>query len=191
MNLTGFAAPRYLKCAAIRANTMTVGPIVCPPTAFGLSRNFQPEIGMKRVPPGIPFLLVLLWCDNRIAVTEPRDPTLDVLLDLDGQVLVVDPEGGHRVRFVVTRVRASPEKPHAIDYSLTLHGRMANGWSALDNAHPAVRQKRGEPQDHRHTPAKPGHQRTIRPYKYRDAATLVADFWTTVDPVLRERGVIP
>jgi hypothetical protein len=26
-------------------------------------------------------------------VTEPRDPTLDVLVDLDGQVLVVDPEG--------------------------------------------------------------------------------------------------
>jgi len=24
-------------------------------------------------------------------VTKPRDPTLDVLLDLDGQVLVVDP----------------------------------------------------------------------------------------------------
>ncbi len=35
---------------------------------------------------------------------EPRDPTLDVLLDLDGQVFVVDPAGGHWVRFVVTRV---------------------------------------------------------------------------------------
>lgn len=53
---------------------------------------------------------------------EPRDLTLDVLLDLDGQVLVVDPEGGHWVRFVVTRVPASPAKPHGIDYSLTLHG---------------------------------------------------------------------
>ena len=55
-------------------------------------------------------------------MTEPRDPTLDVLLDLDGLVLVVDPEGGHWVRFVVTRVAASPGKPHGIDYSLTLHG---------------------------------------------------------------------
>jgi hypothetical protein len=45
-----------------------------------------------------------------------------VLLDLDGQVLVVDPEGGHWVRFVVTRVPVSPEKSHGIDYSLTLHG---------------------------------------------------------------------
>jgi hypothetical protein len=26
---------------------------------------------------------------------------------------------------------------------------------------------------------------------YRDAATLLADFWATVDAVLRERGVIP
>jgi hypothetical protein len=48
-----------------------------------------------------------------------------VLLDLDGQVLVVDPAGGHWVRFVVTRV------------------------------------------------------------------PLLADFWSTVDAVLRERGVIP
>jgi hypothetical protein len=53
---------------------------------------------------------------------EPRDASLDVLLDLDGQVLVVDPEGGHWVRFVVTQVPVSAEKPHGLDYSLTLHG---------------------------------------------------------------------
>jgi hypothetical protein len=46
-------------------------------------------------------LLLLL---QLYALTKPRDPTLDVLIDLDGQVLVVDPEGGHWVRFVVTRV---------------------------------------------------------------------------------------
>ncbi|MGE4373742.1 MAG: hypothetical protein AB7E29_12770 [Xanthobacter sp.] len=66
-------------------------------------------------------------------MSEERDPSLDTLLDLDGQVLVVDPEGGHWVKFVVTRVPASPEKPHGLDYSLTLHGPSglrANGWSA-------------------------------------------------------------
>jgi hypothetical protein len=118
-------------------------------------------------------------------VAEPRDPTLDVLLDLDGQVLVVDPEGGHWVRFVVTRVPVLPEKPHGIDYSLTLHGPDGERLVGFDNAHPVARQKLGEPQDHRHR------LRTIKAYEYRDAATLLADFWATVDAVLRERGVIP
>ena len=118
-------------------------------------------------------------------MTEPRDLSLDVLLDLDGQVLVVDPNDGHLVRFVVTRVLVSPEKPHGLDYSLTLHGPGGKRLVGFDNAHPVARQKRGEPQDHRHR------LRTIRAYEYRDAATLLADFWTTVDAVLRERGVIP
>jgi Family of unknown function (DUF6516) len=118
-------------------------------------------------------------------VTEPSDPALDVLLDLDGQVLVVDPEGGHWVRFVVTRVPVSPEKPHGIDYSLTLHGPEGDWLAGFDNAHHAGRQKRGAPHDHRHR------LRSIRPYECRDAATLLAGFWETVDAVLRERGVIP
>jgi hypothetical protein len=67
---------------------------------------------------------------------EPHDPTLDVLLDLDGQVLVVDPEGGYWVRFVVTRVPVSPEKPHGLDYSLTLHGPDGERLVGFDNAHP-------------------------------------------------------
>jgi hypothetical protein len=118
-------------------------------------------------------------------VTEPRDPTLDVLIDLDGQVLVVDPEAGHWVRFIVTRVPVSREKPHGIDYSLTLHGPEGERLVGFDNAHPVGQQKRGAPQDHRHR------LRTIKAYEYQDAATLLADFWETVDTVLRERGVIP
>src|SRR5215469_7543954 len=65
---------------------------------------------------------------------QPRDPTLDVLLDLDGQVLVVDPEGGHWVRFAVTRVPVSPERPHGIACSLTLHGRDGERLVGFDNA---------------------------------------------------------
>jgi hypothetical protein len=118
-------------------------------------------------------------------VTKLRDPTLDVLLDLDGQVLVVDPEGGHCVRFVVTRVPASPEKPHGLDYSLTLHGPGGERLVGFDNAHPVARQKRGDPQDHRHG------LRTIKAYEYQAAATLPGDFWNMVDAVLREKGVIP
>jgi len=107
-----------------------------------------------------------------------------MLLDLNGEVLVVDPEGGHWVRFVVTRVTVSEEKPHGIDYSLTLHGPNGERLVGFDNAHPVRGQKSG-PHDHRHR------QPTIRPYEYRDAASLLEDFWAAVDAVLRERGVIP
>jgi hypothetical protein len=103
-------------------------------------------------------------------VAKPRDLTLDVLLDLDGQVLVVDPEGRHWVRFVVTRVPVSPEKPHGIDYSLTLHGPEGERLVGFDNAHPAGGRKRGDPQDHSHR------LRTIRAYEYRDAATYSPTF---------------
>jgi hypothetical protein len=108
-----------------------------------------------------------------------------VLLDLDGQVLVVDPGGDHWVRFVVTRVPVSPEKPHGIGYALTLHGPDGARLVGFDNAHPVGRQRRVDPQDHRHR------LWTVRAYEYQDAATLLADFWTAVDAVLRERGVLP
>jgi len=68
-----------------------------------------------------------------------HDPALDTLLDLNGLTLVVDPEGGHWVRFVVTQVPATPQKPHGLNYSVG-------------------RQTRGRPQDHRHR------IRTVKPY---------------------------
>ena len=118
-----------------------------------------------------------------------RDPSLDTLLDLDGQVLVVDPETRHWVRFVVRRVPVSEERPHGIEYTLTLHGPDGERLVGFDNAHPVKRQagpggKAGPTLDHRHR------LKTVRPYTYRDAATLMADFWAAVDSVLREKGVI-
>lgn len=74
---------------------------------------------------------------------EVRDPSLDTLLDLDGVLLVVDPDGGHWVKFVVTAVPVSPEKPHGLDYSLTLQGPSDERLVGFDNAHPVGRQKRG------------------------------------------------
>ena len=118
-------------------------------------------------------------------MTDLRDPTLDVLLDLDGQVLVIDPAGDYWVRFIVTRIPTSADKPHGLDYSLTLHGPDGERLVGFDNAHPVAKQKRGQPQDHSHR------LRTIKAYDYRDAGTLLGDFWTLVDAVLRERGVIP
>lgn len=123
-----------------------------------------------------------------------RDPGLDALLDLDGQILVVDPDGGHWVKFAVRRVAVSPERPHGLRYSLTLHDRDGARLVGFDNAHP-VRHTAGpgggggggggEAHDHRHR------LRTVRPYDYTDAATLLDDFWAEVDAVLKERGVLP
>ena len=81
-------------------------------------------------------------------------------------------------------VAASPAVATEIDDSLTLHGPDGERLVGFDNAHPVARQKRGGPQDHRHR------LRTIGSYDYHDAATLVADFWSAVDAVLREKGVI-
>src|SRR5471030_173400 len=103
-------------------------------------------------------------------MTAAHDQSLDTLLDLDGQVLVVDPEGGHWVKFVVTRVPVSPEKPHGLNYSLTLHGPDGERLVGFDNAHPLAKQEFGWPQDHRHR------LRTIKTYEYRDAASLLTDF---------------
>jgi len=108
-----------------------------------------------------------------------------ILFDLDGQVLVVDPAGEHWVRFVVTRVPVTPDKPHGLDYSLTLHGPNGERLVGFDNAHPVGRQRRGRPQDHRHR------LRIVRPYRYVDAVTLLSDFWAEVDAVLKQRGVYP
>jgi hypothetical protein len=116
---------------------------------------------------------------------QKHDPALDTLLDLDGLTLIVDPSGGHWVRFLVTRVPVTPEKPHGLDYSLTLHGRDGERLVGFDNAHRVGKQRRGDPQDHRHR------LRTIKAYDYSDAATLLADFWAQVDAVLKERGVLP
>lgn len=86
---------------------------------------------------------------------------------------------------MVTRLPPTPEKPHGLDYSLTLHGPDGERLVGFDNAHPVGRRRRGEQQDHRHL------MRTVKPYDYQDAASLLADFWAVVDAVLREKGVIP
>ena len=118
-----------------------------------------------------------------------RELGLDTLLDLHGQTLFVD-EVGHWVKFVVRRANVTAERPHGLSYSPTLHAPDGARLVGFDNAHP-VGGRRGpgtrkrEGSDHRHL------LRTIQPYDYKDAATLLEDFWNEVDRVLKERGSIP
>lgn len=43
--------------------------------------------------------------------------------------------------------------------------------------------KRGQLENHKHR------LKTVQPYEYKDAATLLEDFWAETEAVLRERGV--
>jgi hypothetical protein len=118
-----------------------------------------------------------------------REPGFNTLLDLDGQVFVIDPNGAYWVKFVVHRVDPSPERPHGLDYSLTLHDAAGQRLAGFDNAHPIRKVSRGTrgrelARDHKHR------LHAVRPYDFTDAATLLADFWTAVDNVLRERGIL-
>jgi hypothetical protein len=121
--------------------------------------------------------------------SDSRGTGADLLLDLDGEVLVVDPKGNYRVGFVVKRVAPSIERPHGLSYSLTLHGPSGERLIGFDNAH-RVRKvsgpsgKKAGAADHRHRLS------AIRPHRFRDTSTLLADFWSEVDRVLREKGVI-
>lgn len=119
-----------------------------------------------------------------------RDPGLDTLLALDGVTFFVDQEGRYRVRFVVRQVEASEERPHGLSYSLALIDERGGRLVGFDNAHSVAARggpsgRRRATHDHRHR------LRTVRPYDYEDAATLLADFWQQVESVLREKGVLP
>ena len=99
-------------------------------------------------------------------------------------------DGPYWVKFVVKRVPASAARPHGLHYSLTLHGGQGERLLGFDNAHPVRHAaspgsgKRPE-HDHRHR------LQAVRPYDYRDAGTLLADFWAQVEAFLKERGVTP
>jgi Family of unknown function (DUF6516) len=117
-----------------------------------------------------------------------HDPSLDTLLLLDGESFVV--EGNFWVKFEVKRVPVTLEKPHGLDYSLTLHAGDGKRLLGFDNAHP-VREGAGPgartriEYDHKHKGER------IRFYDYKDAMSLLADFWTEVELILKERNKTP
>ncbi len=118
------------------------------------------------------------------------DHALDTLLELDGLIMVVDSAGTHWVKFMVKKVAPSPERPHGLSYSLTRHDETGARLVGFDNAHP-VSTGSGpgkmtlKQHDHKHR------IRTVKPYGYTDAVSLVTDFWAEMDKVLKEKGIMP
>jgi hypothetical protein len=83
---------------------------------------------------GTNYHLVIIWARM------DRDPSLGTLLLLDGERFIV--ESGCWVKFEVKQVPTSVEKPHGLEYSLTLHDSENERLLGFDNAHP-IRQGSG------------------------------------------------
>jgi hypothetical protein len=116
----------------------------------------------------------------------PRsDPTLAYLLDLDGEEIVYD--GGYVARFRVRRVKPTPENPHGISYSLTFHAADGRRLMGYDNAH-GVPHRGSRPVrtqaafDHWHR----DETDEGRPYRFKDAERLIADFFDEIERILKE-----
>lgn len=115
-----------------------------------------------------------------------RDAGLERLLDLHGFLAEVG--GGYWVKMEARRVPADAARPHGVQYALTLHAPGGGRVFGIDNAHlvrptrgPAGRSRAGR--DHMHRGS------AVRPYRYRDAETLMDDFWREVNAILKQEGI--
>jgi hypothetical protein len=115
-----------------------------------------------------------------------HDEGLYRLLDLDGFVAEVG--GGFWVKIAAHRVPPDERRPYGVGYTLTLHDSSGQRVFGIDNAH-IVRLTRGPAgrsstaRDHLHL------GESVRQYLYRDADTLMDDFWREVEAILKREGV--
>ena len=114
-----------------------------------------------------------------------QDAELQTLLDLNG--IIYPLENGYWVKFNAKKVKPTPQIPHGISYSLTLHDRNNTRVFGYDNAHSVRRKLKGRKKytarkiswDHKH------HQDTVTEYDFESASQLINDFWKNVDRVVR------
>ncbi len=121
-------------------------------------------------------------------MSETPEHTLEYLLAFDGRVHWL--EQGYRLKFQIRRVEPTPQRPHGLTYSFTLHDPSGKRLIGFDNAHavkpPGSRFAKAPVEvDHWHrTESDPG-----RPYHFTGAVQLLDDFFAEVNRVLTERGV--
>lgn len=120
------------------------------------------------------------------------DTGLEYLLGLDGEIQVQN-QDGYFIKFEVHAVKVTPDRPHGIKYSLTLHDPQGQRLMGFDNAHAGVKPA-GSPFkhagmrysfDHRHRHAQDGGVA----YAFDTAYILLRDFYKEVDRVLAEVAV--
>jgi hypothetical protein len=118
--------------------------------------------------------------------TPAEQAAIDALLELDG--VVIEQRLGCWVKIAAWRVETSPDIPHGVRYSLTLHGPYNKRIIGYDNSHavkPPRKLKfagRRLPYDHRHRHVA---DKGV-PYTFTDAYQLLSDFFAEVDRALQE-----
>lgn len=121
-------------------------------------------------------------------VEKNSEHALEFLLGFNGHVHLY--AGGYWLKFEITQGEESDERPHGLSYSFTLHGPDNERLVGFDNAHSVPAKgsrfkKRPKATDHWHrTGTDEG-----RPYEFKDAETLINDFFDEVERVLKERGI--
>jgi Family of unknown function (DUF6516) len=99
-------------------------------------------------------------------------------------------EQGYWLKFEIARVPPTPERPHGLTYSFTLHDPDGARLIGFDNAHGVAArgsrfQKRGAVRDHWHRTG----EDIGRPYAFTTADQLLADFFEEARRVLAARGI--
>ncbi len=114
-----------------------------------------------------------------------NDLGADNLLTLNGDHYFVDDKGEFEVRSEVKSVAVMPQRPHELRYSLVLLDSKNERAVCFDNAHSVSQgsgpgKKRAKQDDHKHIGDR------VIPYKFKDALTLIEDFWAEVDKHIQQ-----
>ena len=118
---------------------------------------------------------------------DKSDPSLSILLDLDGTKIEVGAQ--YWVKINAWVIEPDEARPHGIRYELTLHDASNRRVLGFDNAHTVKRSggqfvEQPRAYDHLHR----GPKDAGVPYAYVSAGKLVEDFWQTVFNAMEELG---
>lgn len=118
-----------------------------------------------------------------------EDPGIGYFLELDGTIHFIDEKCQYRVEIMARRVAVTPERPHGLGYSLTLHDSKSDRILGFDNAHLVAANKGPSGKRHKAYDHKHRYEKT-RIYRFVDTETLITDFYKAVDQILKEKGVV-
>ncbi len=114
------------------------------------------------------------------------EPGIDTLLSLHDEI--IDQSGGYWIKIEAWQVDRTPDIPHGIRYSLSLHEPYGKRILGFDNAHAVKPPKKFKyagrrlAYDHKHRHVS---DKGV-PYEFQDAHQLMIDFFAEVDRVLQE-----